>query len=123
MNRLVVFFNDRDTEGTQEGGEWSYRDRDSEGTGVNVGAWWCVPVSSSPCLSPVVCPRRFVRPRERVRVLSTVWCVPTPSVHAVRRWPPEWCVPVAGVVCQMGLVGARRVRRGQVGYSMIVLIP
>lgn len=73
MNRLVVFFNDRDTEGTQEGGEWSYRDRDSEGTGVNVGAWWCV--------------------------------------------------PVAGVVCQMGLVGARRVRRGQVGYSMIVLIP
>ncbi len=78
MNRLVVFFNDRDTEGTQEGGEWSYRDRDSEGTGVNVGAWWCVPVSSSrvflpvpftggvspslctPCLSPVVCPRRFV---------------------------------------------------------------
>jgi hypothetical protein len=97
MNRLVVFFNDRDTEGTQEGGEWSYRDRDSEGTGVNVGAWWCVPVSSSPCLSPVVCPRRFVRPRERVRVLSTVWCVPTPSVHAVRRWPPEWCVPVAPV--------------------------
>jgi hypothetical protein len=45
MNRLVVFFNDRDTEGTQEGGEWSYRDRDSEGTGVNVGAWWCVPVA------------------------------------------------------------------------------
>ncbi len=65
MNRLVVFFNDRDTEGTQEGGEWSYRDRDSEGTGVNVGASWCVPVSSSPCLSPVVCPRRFVRPRAR----------------------------------------------------------
>jgi hypothetical protein len=85
----------------------------------------------------VVCPRVFlpvpfpggVSPSlcttasERVRVLSTVWCVPTPSVHAVRRWPPEWCVPVAGVVCQMGLVGARRVRRGQVGYSMIVLIP
>jgi hypothetical protein len=52
MNRLVVFFNDRDTEGTQEGGEWSYRDRDSEGTGVNVGAWWCVPVAPVPPLLP-----------------------------------------------------------------------
>ena len=52
MNRLVVFFNDRDTEGTQEGGEWSYRDHDCEGTGVNVGAWWCVPVSSSPFCIP-----------------------------------------------------------------------
>jgi len=98
MNRLVVFFNDRDTEGTQEGGEWSYRDRDSEGTGVNVGAWWCVPVSSSPCLSPVVCPRRFVRPRERVRVLSTVWCVPVArsrcSFRVVcPRFSRFWCVP------------------------------
>ncbi|GDX91319.1 hypothetical protein LBMAG46_13250 [Planctomycetia bacterium] len=100
MNRLVVFFNDRDTEGTQEGGEWSYRDRDSEGTGVNVGAWWCVPVSSSGGVSPCLRPRAFPR-----------WCVPVAPV------------PVAGVVCQMGLVGARRVRRGQVGYSMIVLIP
>jgi len=64
MNRLVVFFNDSDTEGTQEGGEWSYRDRDCEGTGVNVGAWWCVPVAlydrerESPSAKyRLVCPR------------------------------------------------------------------
>ena len=85
MNRLVVFFNDRDTEGTQEGGEWSYRDRDSEGTGVNVGAWWCVPVSSF----PVAGPQSGVSPL-LVPVARSEWCVPV-SPRAF----PRWCVPVA----------------------------
>ena len=76
MNRLVVFFNDRDTEGTQEGGEWSYRDRGSEGTGVNVGAGWCVPVLSS-------CDRE----RESLSAKCRLVCP-----HAV---VAQWCVPVA----------------------------
>ena len=120
MNRLVVFFNDRDTEGTQEGGEWSYRDRDSEGTGVNVGAWWCVPTPSPrrPFTPSVAGPQSGVSP-----LLPFLVCPRCSPVAPVRNVGAKWCVPVAGVVCRMGLVGARRVRRGQVGYSMIVLIP
>ena len=111
MNRLVVFFNDRDTEGTQEGGEWSYRNRDSEGTGVNVGAWWCVPAPSVHAVRRW--PTEWCVPVAGVQEggewsyrnrdsegtgvnVGAWWCVPAPSVHAVRRWRPEWCVPVAG---------------------------